>query len=350
MAEPLETAEAVEARSLWFTAPRTAEICTETVPAPGSGEVRVRAAASAPSGGTEMLVYRGEVPEGTALDLPTLKGSFDFPIKYGYALSGRIEEIGPDVQGLAAGDPVFVHHPHQSRLTVPASYVVPLPYGIDPSIGVFAANLETAVNIVHDCPLKLGETALVSGQGVVGLLVSQLLRLAGAGTVLTVDPLESRRRLALALGADGALTPGAGLVEEVLAATGGRGADVAVEASGVGAALGDTIEAVATEGTVVVASWYGDKPVSLALGENFHRGRVTLRSSQVGMLNPALSPRWDHERRTHTVVELLEDPRLRLGALVSHRVPFERAPDAYRLIEGRPAGLAQVLLTYEGEA
>lgn len=320
------------------------------VPAPGSGEVRVRASASAPSGGTEMLVYRGEAPGRTELDLPTLEGSFDFPIKYGYALSGRVEEIGPDVEGMAVGDPVFVHHPHQSRLTVPASYAVPLPYGIDPSVGVFAANLETAVNIVHDSPLKLGETALVFGQGVVGLLVAQLLRLAGAGAVLTVDPLESRRRLALALGADGALTPGEGLVEEVLAATGGRGADVAVEASGFGGALQEAVEAVATEGTVVVASWYGAKPVNLSLSQNFHRGRVTLRSSQVGMLNPALSPRWDHARRTRTVIELLEDPRLRLRALVSHRVPFERAPDAYRLIEERPAGLAQVLLTYEGEA
>lgn len=341
--------ESVQARSLWFTAPGEAELRPETVPPPGEGEVRVRAAASAPSGGTEMLVYRGEVPEDTTLDLPTLEGDFGFPIKYGYALSGRVEEIGPGVTGLAVGDPVFVHHPHQSRLTVPASYAVSLPHGIDPSIGVFAASLETAVNIVHDSPLKLGETALVFGQGVVGLLVAQLLRLAGAGVVLTVDPLESRRRLALALGADEALTPGEGLVEEVLAATGGRGADVAVEASGVGAALQEAVEAVAVEGTVVVASWYGKNPVTLALGSNFHRGRVTLRSSQVGMLNPALSPRWDHARRTQTVVELLEDPRLRLGALVSHRVPFERAPEAYRLIEGRPAGLSQVLLTYEGE-
>ena len=163
-------AEAVEARALWFTGPREAELRSEAVPPPGPGEVRVRASASAPSGGTEMLVYRGEVPEGTELDLPTLEGSFDFPIKYGYAVSGRVEEAGEGVMGLVEGDPVFVHHPHQSRLTVPAAHAVPLPSGIDPSIGIFAANLETAVNIVHDSPLKLGETVLVFGQGVVCLL------------------------------------------------------------------------------------------------------------------------------------------------------------------------------------
>ncbi|MDN5697310.1 MAG: zinc-binding dehydrogenase [Rubrobacter sp.] len=341
--------EALQARALWFTGPRAAELRSESVPPPGEGEVHIRASASAPSGGTEMLVYRGEVPEGTELDLPTLEGGFACPSKYGYAVSGRVEEGGDGVTGLVEGDPVFVHHPHQSRLTVPADYAVPLPSGIDPSIGVFAANLETAVNIVHDSPLKLGETALVFGQGVVGLLVAQLLRLAGAGTVLTVDPLESRRRLALALGADESFVPTEELKEAVLAATGGRGADVAVEASGSGEALQDAIESVAVEGTVVVASWYGDKQATLGLGGNFHRGRVTVRSSQVGMLNPALSPRWDHARRTQTVIELLEDPRLKLGALVSHRVPFERAPEAYKLIESLPAGLAQVLLTYEGE-
>ena len=62
---------------------------------------------------------------------------------------------------------------------VPASLAVRLPPGLDPLLGVFTANLETAFNIVHDTPLRLGETAVVFGQGVVGLLVAQLLRLAG---------------------------------------------------------------------------------------------------------------------------------------------------------------------------
>ncbi|HET7270702.1 MAG TPA: zinc-binding alcohol dehydrogenase [Rubrobacter sp.] len=315
------------------------------MPSPGPGEVRVETIASAVSAGTEMLVYRGEVPEDLPLDLPTLEGSYSLPIKYGYAAVGRVMDTGSHVEYLSPGDDVFVHHPHQEVFVVPARMPVLLPEGLDPSLGVFTANLETALNVVHDTPVRVGETALVCGQGVVGLLVARLLKLAGAGQVLVVDPLEKRRELALAGGADYAFEP-EGLSERVTEITGGRGADVAVETSGSGAALQSAIDAVATEGTVVVASWYGTKPVTLSLGGRFHRGRVRLRSSQVGRLNPELAPRWDRDRRMHTVLGLLN--RLDLRNLISHRIPFLSASEAYALLDERPGEAVQVVFTYEG--
>ena len=340
----MATGPDLKARALWFTAPRTATLREEAVPSPGPGEVRIRAIASAVSAGTELLVYRGEVPPDLSLDLPTLQGSYAFPIKYGYAVAGRVLDVGPEVEHLGVGDPVFVHHPHQEAFVVPATMPVRLPDGLDPSLGVFFANLETALNIVHDTPLRLGETALLFGAGVVGLLVTRLLGLAGAGTVLVVDPLDRRRKLAIAAGADDAVGP-EGVNKRIRDATDGRGADVAVEASGTGAALRAAIGAVAAEGTVVVASWYGASPVALDLGGHFHRGRVRLRSSQVGRLNPELAPRWDRNRRTETVLGLLE--RLDLGALISHRLPFDRAPEAYPLLEERPEEAVQVVFTYQ---
>jgi threonine dehydrogenase-like Zn-dependent dehydrogenase len=249
------------------------------------------------------------------------------------------------VEHLAPGDPVFVHHPHQDTFVVPADLPVRLPDGLDPTVGLFFANLETALNVVHDSAIHLGETALVFGQGVVGLLVTQLLKLAGADRVLAVDPLKKRRELALEVGADEAFEPGGDLRELVLAATAGRGADVAIEASSSGAALQAAVDAVATEGTVVVASWYGTKPIYLSLGGHFHRGRVRLRSSQVGRINPELNPRWDPTRRTASVLGLL--PRLRLKELVSHRIPFEKAPEVYRLVDESPGEAVQVVLYYE---
>jgi len=333
------------ARALWFTAPRTAALCTETLPSPGPGEVSVETIASAVSAGTEMLVFRGEVPQDLRLDLPTLAGSYGFPIKYGYAAAGRVRATGPGVEHLSTGDPVFAHHPHQDVFVVPARMAVRLPDDLDPLLGVFSANIETALNIVHDTPVRLGETALVFGQGVVGLLVAMLLKRAGAGSVLVVDPLEDRRIRALTAGADGAFGPER-LKERVKEITGGRGADVAVETSGSGAALQTAIDAVATEGTVVVASWYGIKPVTLDLGGHFHRGRVRLRSSQVGLSNPELAPRWDRARLMDTVLRLLGG--LELRELISHRFPFERAPEAYTLLDERPGEALQVIFTYEG--
>ena len=144
----------LEARALWFTAPRTAEFRPEKAPSPEPGEVRIQTVVSAISHGTEMLVYRGEVPTDLPLDLPTLAGDYAFPIKYGYASVGRVLDAG--VELLSPGDLVFVHHPHQDAFVVPADLPVRLPDEMDPTIGLFFANLETALNVVHDTPLRLG--------------------------------------------------------------------------------------------------------------------------------------------------------------------------------------------------
>ena len=334
----------VVARAVWLTAPREVELRCEEIPPPGPGEVRVRAIASALSHGSEMLAYRGQVSSDLALDLPTLAGSFAFPVKYGYASVGRVTDIGSGVEGYMPGDLVFVHHPHQSTYVVPAALPVRLPTDLDPLAAVFTANVETAVNVLLDTPLRLGETALVFGQGTVGLLIAQMLKRAGAGRVLAVEPIERRRALALRVGADVALVPGDGLPARVRALIEGRGADVAIDASGAGGALQAAIDSVADEGTVVVVSWYGTKPVTLTLGGHFHRGRVRLRSSQVGRIDPALAPRWDRARRLALAVDLLSE--LRLVELITQRIPFADAPIAFRLVDERPGETVQVILTY----
>src|ERR671920_1012615 len=159
-----------------------------------------------------------------------------------YATVGHVLDAGLEVEDLALGDTVFVHHPHQAAFVVPEKVPVCLSDGLDPLLGLFVANLETAVNVVQDTPLHLGETALVFGQGVVGLLVTQLLGLAGASRVLVVEPVKRRRELALQVGADESFEPDEELLERVLEATGGRGADVAGEGSSSGAGLQSAVD------------------------------------------------------------------------------------------------------------
>src|SRR5437016_3235934 len=195
----------VAAPSAWIAQPRRVELRHEPLPDLGPHAVRVDAIASAISHGTEMLVFRGQVPDGLELDLPTLRGSFAFPIKYGYASVGRIVETGAAVRNLAIGDAVFVHHPHQSTYVVPADLPIRLPDALDPELGVFLANIETAINVVLDAAPRFGERVAVFGQGVVGLLITQLLRRTGVGLIMAVDPLARRRELASQFGADVAL-------------------------------------------------------------------------------------------------------------------------------------------------
>lgn len=333
----------IEAEAIWFTGVRQIEVRRERVAAPEPGQVLVQALTSALSHGTELLVYRGQVDPGLPLDLPTLAGSFGFPIKYGYASVGRVLALGAGVESLAVGDLVFALHPHQTYYLAPVQLVTRLPEGIDPQVGVFFANLETALNISHDAAPRLGETAVVFGQGIVGLLTTQTLGLAGA-RVIVVEPDPVRRALALAVGAAAALAPSPDLNEELRAHNEGRLADLAIEASGTPQALQAALDCVLDEGTVVVASWYGQKPVNLDLGSRFHRGRLRMRSSQVGRLAPETQPRWDYARRSAMVVRLL--PRLELTALISQRVAFSEAARAYELADTGGPGVVQIVLDY----
>ena len=326
--------------AVWFPRARSVEIRREELREPRPGEIQVRAIVSALSPGTERLVYRGEVDPALPLDLPTLEGGYGFPVKFGYASVGRVVRAGRDVPQFREGDLVFALHPHQEEYVVAGSLAHRLPEGLDPEAGVFLANLDTAVNVVLDAKPRSGETVLVFGQGVVGLLVTQVLARGGA-QVIAVEPNPARAAMSARCGASAVLAPD----DLVLARhfTGGRGPDIAIEASGNAAALQQAIDAVANEGTIVVCSWYGDKPVTLDLGGRFHRGRLKIVSSQVGGIDPSLAPRWDRARRLAHATDLLSE--LLLVNLITHRVKFERAAEAYALLDHAPDAI-QVVLTY----
>jgi 2-desacetyl-2-hydroxyethyl bacteriochlorophyllide A dehydrogenase len=205
--------------------------------------------------------------------------------------------------------------------------------------------VETALNSLLDAAPRLGERVVVIGQGVVGLLITRLVRRAGASLVITSDLYEKRRQLSRSAGADAAVDPSAeSLAERVSALTGGTGADVVIEASGQPRALDDAIAGAAQEGRVVVVSWYGAKRAELALGSDFHRKRLTLKSSQVSNLDPSLTPRWTILRRRELAVKYLSE--LLLDELITHVLPFDRAAEAYRLIDEQPAEVMQVVLDY----
>jgi 2-desacetyl-2-hydroxyethyl bacteriochlorophyllide A dehydrogenase len=322
--------------SVWFACPHQVELREEALPPVGPRDVRVEAIASAISHGTEMLVFRGQVPGGLELDLPTLDGSFAFPIKYGYASVGRIVETGAEVLAPSPGELVFVHHPHQAAYVVPADMAIRLPVGLEPMRGVFLANAETATNVVLDAAPRLRERVAIFGQGTVGLLITQLVRRAGAGHVTVVDPIACRRELALRVGADEALASGMALE--------GADFDLAIEASGHPPALDEALRSVAFGGTVVVCSWYGTKPVPVTLGGPFHRRRLRNVSSQVSTIDAALQPRWSRQRRLDVARDLL--PELEVQSLISHRFPVERAAEAYALVDGHAEETVQVVLTY----
>ena len=332
------------AEAVWFRAPRQVEIREEAVRTVGPTDVRIRALVSGVSAGSELLVYGGHAPPELRPDLPTIGGDFGLPIKFGYSSVGRVVEMGSEVEHLAVDDLVFVHHPHQTEYVVPADVPIRLSADLLPETGVFSANLETAVTVALDAHPRLGEAVLVVGQGIVGLLITMVLQRVGARPIVTVDLHERRRQASIAAGADHALGVDDDVRTRVLELTGGRGADVAIEASGSPASLQACIDAVAFSGTVVVASWYGTRETTVALGGAFHRRRVRVVSSQVSTLDPSLAPRWDRARRTALVSGFLQE--LPLSELITHRFAFADAASAYELLERAPGECLQVVLDY----
>src|SRR6266511_2076424 len=147
----------MKARSLVHVAPRRVEIRDVELQAPGPGEVLVRTVCSGISGGTELLVYRGEAPRELVLDeaLDELHGTFSYPFAYGYGCVGR-------VQGL--DEPLFAFHPHQDIFVIRRQALVPLP-GVPPRTATLFPLVETALQVTLDAAPRVGGLAWAAGHG-----------------------------------------------------------------------------------------------------------------------------------------------------------------------------------------
>lgn len=332
-------------RRLSFVAPREVEIEQSEVPSPGPGELLVRASVSAISSGTELLVYRGETPEQMAVDetLPALSGRLRYPLRYGYAAVGVVDEVGAEVPGEWIGERVFAFNPHESHFLAKNDDVMRIPEEIDDATATLLPLVETAINFVHDGGPRLGERVVAFGQGPVGLLTTGLLAQFPLDQLVAVDPIEKRRRLARRFGVDRALSPAA-LDQQYDPEQEDAGTDLTFELSGNPEALDDAIRTTGYDGRIVVGSWYGTKETELDLGGRFHRSRITIESSQVSTVDPALRGRWDAERRLSVAWERLAD--LETDPLITHREPLSNASVAYERLDDRADGVVTTVFEY----
>jgi NADPH:quinone reductase-like Zn-dependent oxidoreductase len=314
-----------EARAYWIAEPGRGEIRPVDLPEPRAGDVLVRAVRSAISRGTESLVLAGRVPPGqyAAMRAPFQEGDFPGPVKYGYLSVGVVERGPAELEGRT----VFCLHPHQTAYVVPATAVVPVPDGVPVSRAVLAGTVETAVNALWDAPPLVGDRITVVGAGLVGCCVARLAAGVPGTRVTLLDTDPGRAAVATALGV-GFAAPG----EDP------GPADLVVHASATEAGLRRALELVRPEGTVLDLSWYGDRPVSLPLGEAFHSARLTLRSSQVGAVAPARRGSYRHRDRLALALDLLRDPAF--DVLLTGRSAFGELPDVMaRIAAGALPGL-----------
>jgi 2-desacetyl-2-hydroxyethyl bacteriochlorophyllide A dehydrogenase len=310
------------------------------------GEVCARAVMSGISHGTEMNLYTGNNPfvdqefdRELRLFVPREEDATD-TIVLGYEWIGEVTETAPDVSRFKVGDLVHLPFRHRQSHTfheeaeTAFGRIRPIPDGIPAEQGIFLALSGVALQAIHDAHIRL--------------LAVQMARLNGAAWVAAVDPIASRRELALGFGADAVYDPAEeDVAQAIKAGTPYHGADTAVELSGNYRALNDAIRVVCMGGAVVAGGFYRGGGTPLNLGAEWHHNRVTLLSS-MGVWGNAHRdhPTWDRERIHQAATELLASGALSTEGLLTHRVPFEEAAAAYALIESQTEEVLKVALTY----
>ncbi|HLZ65792.1 MAG TPA: zinc-binding alcohol dehydrogenase [Aliidongia sp.] len=319
------------ASAFWVMEPGRGEIRTAPLAPPAANELRVRMLASGISRGTEALVFRGLVPasQHQAMRCPGQEGDFPGPVKYGYSTVGLVE-AGP-AEWL--GRRVFCLHPHQDRFNLAVDMALPVPDAVPTRRAVLAANLETAVNGLWDAGALAGDRIAIVGAGVVGGLVASLAARLPGTRVTLVDRDPARADLALALGC-GFAVPGDAPGDQ----------DLVIHASGAPEGLVLALGLAGFEATVLEMSWYGDRPVTLPLGEVFHVKRLVIRSSQVGAVAPAQRPRWSHRRRLALALDLLADPVY--DRFLDGESAFADLPATMARLAADPAGALCRLVLY----
>jgi 2-desacetyl-2-hydroxyethyl bacteriochlorophyllide A dehydrogenase len=311
----------LEANAFWIEKPGVGTLRREPLRHPADGEVLVRTLYTGISRGTETSVFNGRVPasERERMRAPFQEGEFAGaadgepdgyePIKYGYLNVGVVQD-GPQA---LIGQTVFTLFPHQSAFVVPADAVTVVPDRIPPRRAVLAGAVETAVNVLWDAAPVVGDRVSVIGAGMIGCCVARLLRgiLGVDVALLDVDP--ARKEVADKLD-----------VRFVDVADAPHDRDIVINTSGSDAGLQLALETVVTDGEVIEASWYGDRPVTLALGADFHSRRLTIRASQVGAVaRPRRGTRSTRDRLA-LALDLLQDDAF--DALLTGESPWSELP------------------------
>lgn len=320
-------------------------------------EVRLRTLYSGISAGTELTAYRGSNPylhkrwdDERRLFVPDSETSLRFPVVgFGYEECGEVVEVGPAVTQVQVGERVYGTWGHRTHHIITEDLAARriLPPTLDPILGIFSQMGAIALNGILDAAIRIGETVAVFGLGAPGQMIAQLAKRSGAH-VIGVEPIELRRRVACQFSAvDEAISPADGNVaEQIRALTGGRGADICIEATGAYPALHEAIRSAAYSAKVVTLGFFQGSGQGLFLGEEFHHNRVNVVCSQIYGVSPELTYRWNRERLIQTAMKLQADGVLNLRPIITQVLPFAEAAEAFRLCDLEPEKTIQVVLDF----
>jgi predicted dehydrogenase/threonine dehydrogenase-like Zn-dependent dehydrogenase len=353
------------------------------VPAPAAraGHVLVYTSASVVSAGTErMLVEFGRAgwiqkalqqPEkvrmvlekartdGIGAAIEAVRSKLDQPLALGYCNAGRIAELGIGVEGLAVGDRVVSNGNHAEVVCVPRNLCARIPDSVSDEHAAFTVVGAIGLQGIRLANPTLGETVVVTGLGLIGLMTVQMLRALGC-RVLGIDLDPTRLALAARFGAE---VVKADSEEPVLATAKAFSRGIGVDAVIVTASTksSDPIHQAAQmcrkRGRIVLVGVTGlelsradfyEKELTFQVSCSYGPGRYDPNYEEGGQDYPVGFVRWTEQRNFEAVLDLMASGRLDVGPLVSHRFAVHEAQRAYELLatSSEPLG---IVLTYPGK-
>lgn len=313
------------------------------LPAPGPGQLLLRAHCSTMSPGTENALMNGFI-----VPLPT---------SIGYSMCATVEEVGPEVDGFQAGDVVVTTGEHAQYLVMDAINCTPAPKSVDKVQAAFWNLGHTGMYAVRQARLQLGEAAVVMGQGFVGSVTAQVARLAGAVPVIVTDLSEERLDMARKMGVTCAINPKKdpdGLKKAVDELCGGS-VPVVFEATGSRQPLEQAFEIVGERGRVVMISqvhgetmpnyddnlmqkgasligtYVNSRPFALKRADLEIQGKwPPVMNSKLRRFASLMGNTCDEDIRVF--LNLVAYGYLDISPLITHRFTYQQMSEAYELV------------------
>lgn len=346
-------------RRLAITGPYKSEILTYEDPPLEAHQVLVKTELASGKHGTTTAMFDNRtfggqrfdqdlrlfLPDETASSAP----SPDAPGVMGTTGVGIVAAAGSAVTRWKVGDRVFGLMDTRETNVCADDQIWTLG-DIDPYLALCLEPAYVAFHCIRESQVRYGDAVAVIGLGALGLLAVSMARHASAETIIAIDPLPKRRKLAEKFGADHTLDPAAG--DTALAAhrlTGGPGVDVAIELGGVYPALETAIRCARVGGTICSAGFYQGEAHGLWLGREWHHNRLTLIVPHgCGWGHPPRDyPRWDRQRAYDAIVSLMRKGRLAAPGLVNLVLPFEQGAQVFDLIRQRPDDVAKYAIRFD---
>lgn len=258
-------------KQIAFTEPYNAQLIDTPVPAVGARDVKVKTVVSTISCGTERANLIGDPNVSAGGGAPA------FPRFSGYNSAGIVVEKGSAVRGLEIGDRVLVYWGnHKEFNVVNEEQVVKMPDSVSFEEGAMSFIATFPMAAIRKTRLEMGESAIVMGLGILGMLAVKLLKVGGAVPIIAADPNPARRAIALENGADYAFDPTLPDFAEQVKAVSDGGVHVAIEVTGVGAGLNEALDCMAKFGRVALLGCTRNSDFTVDYYHKIHAPGITV--------------------------------------------------------------------------